>query len=288
MEKMGNCPFLARSWVVTKMDQMVTGGGHRVDWEAAFFQQYQDACVGRLLRGIIHNLNGVNQAFSLQAALFRSMFVQAEGMLSAAELACGPAAESLSLLRGLLRKRLMMVGQMEEKVEEGQRIVARVLPLSQRYGDGHGDPVSLDTIVALEIEILNADTFFKHSLKKTVSIAPDIPPLQRWFGELHTLCFVLLDNSLNSLRAVSTPSLSITAYVEGGSLLLAVRDSGVGIEKDLAGQIFEPFFTTRAGATGVGLYLAKQMVTAIGGSLDFVSRPGDTCFTAMIPLVKVV
>jgi len=259
-----------------------------MDWESAFFQQYQDAYVGRLLRGIIHNLNGVNQAFSLQAALFRSMFVQAEGMLDAAELASGSAAESLSLLRDLLRKRLLMVSQMDEKVEEGQRIVARVLPLSQRYGGGHDASVSLETIVALEIEILTADTFFKHSVKKTVTIAPDIPPLQQWLGELHTLCSVLLDNALNSLRAVPAPSLSITAYVEGDSLLLAVRDSGVGIEKHVAGQIFEPFFTTREGATGVGLYLANKMVTAIGGSLEFVSRPGDTCFTVMIPLAKVV
>jgi len=257
-----------------------------MDWEAAFFQQYQDACVGRLLRGIIHNLNGVNQAFSLQASLFRSMFVQAEGMLDQAEFACGAEAESLPLLRDLLRKRLVMVNQMDEKVAEGQRIVARVLPLSQRY-DGHAATVALETIVALEMEILAADPFFKHSVKKTVTLSSAIPPLHQRFLELHTLCFVLLDNALRALRSVPSPSLSITAYAEEGSLIVAVRDSGEGIEQHLAGQIFKPFFTTREGATGVGLYLAQQTVTAMGGTLEYVSRPGDTCFTVTIPLAQV-
>ena len=51
-------------------------------WEEAFIRFGFDAAVGRLFRGIIHNLNGVGQAFSMQAELLNMMFGQVDGMLA--------------------------------------------------------------------------------------------------------------------------------------------------------------------------------------------------------------
>jgi len=259
-----------------------------MDWEKAFFEQYQDACVGRLLRGIIHNLNGVNQAFSLQAALFRNMFVQGEKMLQDAENTCPTADCGLIPLRELFRKRVAMVGQMEEKVETSQRIVARVLPLAQLYGIEQGLSVSLAAIVEMEMEILSADSFFKHRIEKTIAFSPDLPPLRRRCLELHTICFVLLDNAANALRDSSARTLCLTARHTDDLFIIEVRDSGPGIEPELASRIFEPFFSTREGALGIGLFLAKKTVLDMGGSLECVSVPGDTCFTVTLPLAEVV
>lgn len=258
-----------------------------MDWETAFFEQYHEACVGRLLRGIVHNLNGVNQAFSLQAALFNSMFTQADRLLHEAIGVCPEADGALTPLQELLRKRAPMVGQMEEKIETCQRIVARILPLAHLYGMGHDSEVSLRAIIDLEMEILAADTFFKHRIDKAVDLPPNLPTLRRHWVELHTLCYVLLENAVAALRDTERPALHLKASSADGALRIEVRDTGCGIEPTLASRIFEPFVSTRKGALGVGLFLAQKTAKSLGGSIDFSSTPGDTCFAVTVPLAAV-
>lgn len=259
-----------------------------MDWEKAFFEQYQDACVGRLLRGILHNLNGVNQAFSLQTTLFKSMFEQAERLLGEATNSASDCKPALEAVRDLLAKRAVMVGQMEEKVETSQRIVARVLPLAQLYcATREDDEVTLDFILSLEMEILTADSFFKHRIVKAVELAANLPILRRHWVELHTILFILLDNAQAALRDSERPELRLAARVQDEALTIEVHDSGAGIAPEVAAHLFEPFVSTREGALGVGLFLARKTVLGLGGTIEFSSEPGDTCFTVTLPLAAV-
>lgn len=259
-----------------------------MDWEAAFFQQYQDACVGRLLRGIIHNINGANQAFSLQAALFNSMFSQAEELLGEAMSSCPNAECGVAPVRALLAKRAVMVGQMEDKVATSQRIVSRILPLAQLYWDEHGEAVSIATIVELEMEIMAADSFFKHKIDQRLELAPDLPSIRRHCVEMHTLIHVLLDNAAYALRDAENPWLHLAAHCSGDSLILRVSDSGSGVDADVATWIFEPFYSTRDGALGVGLFLAKKTAVAMGGRIEYSSEGGNTAFTVTVPLLELL
>ncbi len=67
--------------------------------------------------------------------------------------------------------------------------------------------------------------------------------------------------------------------IEGGRYVLEVEDAGAGIPAPEQERIFEPFFTTREKGTGLGLPLARKIVTAHGGTLEVESRPGRTVFT---------
>lgn len=259
-----------------------------MDWETAFYQQYQDACIGRMLRGIIHNLNGANQAFSLQAALFTMMFNQAEKLCAEAAVARPDCHTVLEPVRELLRKRSVLAAQMEEKAAISQRIVARVLPLADLYSVDQEGLTTLAAIVDLEMEILAADSFFKHKIDKQVDLAPDIPPLRCHCIELHTILFALLDNTLAALHTAVKPEVRVSARVTEEGLLLEVFDNGQGVAPEVADRLFEPFVTTREGALGVGLFLARKLATDLGATITFTSTPGETCFRVTVPLAAVV
>jgi signal transduction histidine kinase len=64
--------------------------------------------------------------------------------------------------------------------------------------------------------------------------------------------------------------------------MLSVRDNGPGIPPDLAAEIFLPFFTTKTGGTGVGLSLARRIVTAHGGTIALGPSNQGACFEIVL------
>jgi two-component system sensor histidine kinase PilS (NtrC family) len=72
--------------------------------------------------------------------------------------------------------------------------------------------------------------------------------------------------------------------VEPGSLDIDVVDHGPGIPATVAARLFEPFYTTSEHGTGLGLYIARQLVEANQGSLRFVPvAAGGACFRIRLP-----
>jgi signal transduction histidine kinase len=82
----------------------------------------------------------------------------------------------------------------------------------------------------------------------------------------------------------------VRGRADGDGLLLEVQDSGIGIPPEHVPRIFEKFYmvdggiTRRAGGTGVGLYLVREIVRLHGGRLDVASRPGQgSLFSVRLP-----
>ncbi len=55
------------------------------------------------------------------------------------------------------------------------------------------------------------------------------------------------------------------------SVKLTVKDNGPGIAEDLRAKVFEPFFTSKAGGSGLGLYLVREIALASGGTMSLSS-----------------
>lgn len=83
----------------------------------------------------------------------------------------------------------------------------------------------------------------------------------------------LVRNALDAMGGVDEPELDILV-TSGDEVVIAVRDTGHGIEKPE--QLFEPFYTTKKPGEGVGLGLAisSGIVTDLGGRLT--ARNGET------------
>ena len=65
-----------------------------------------------------------------------------------------------------------------------------------------------------------------------------------------------------------------------------MTDNGLGIPENLLDSIMEPFVTTKeAGAgTGLGLSVSHGIITAAGGTLQFLDVPSGACAQIIMPL----
>ena len=86
----------------------------------------------------------------------------------------------------------------------------------------------------------------------------------------------------------SKGEISITTENKDNTIQISIHDNGTGIPNDIVEKIFLPFFTTRPTGKGVGLGLSisHQIVSAYGGSLDYVPSEKGACFVVSIPLEK--
>jgi two-component system, NtrC family, sensor histidine kinase HydH len=75
-------------------------------------------------------------------------------------------------------------------------------------------------------------------------------------------------------EADGRPAIEVSAVREGSRAVLTVRDRGTGINPSDLAHVFEPYFTTKRTGTGLGLAIAKNIVEALGGTLEISSVPG--------------
>ena len=68
-------------------------------------------------------------------------------------------------------------------------------------------------------------------------------------------------------------SLSIGAKVTAPTIEVTIEDEGTGIPADVLEKMFEPFFTTKDLGTGLGLSMARDVMTRLGGEISAENRP---------------
>lgn len=92
---------------------------------------------------------------------------------------------------------------------------------------------------------------------------------------LRSIIYNLVSNAIKFKRDVP-PVIRIQTKSEGKNVILVVQDNGTGIPKDNMEEIFEMYgrLNQKVEGTGIGLYLAKKIVNASGGSFEVESEVG--------------
>jgi signal transduction histidine kinase len=92
---------------------------------------------------------------------------------------------------------------------------------------------------------------------------------------LRQLIWNLVRNAVQASSAGSVVTVTVqAASTPGGSVELAVQDTGVGLSEEAKSRIFDAFFTTRAQGTGVGLAVVKRIADDHGFSIAVESESG--------------
>jgi len=119
-----------------------------------------------------------------------------------------------------------------------------------------------------------------------IRLALDLHPLPPVRTDAQWMEQVLVTVLANALEA-SSPMDEVTfaSPVAGNDAVVQITDEGPGVPQDILSRIFDPYFTTKPHGVGLGLAMARKVMTAHQGSIDLQTESGKgTTVTLSCPL----
>lgn len=123
------------------------------------------------------------------------------------------------------------------------------------------------------------------------------PSLPEFRCDKSQLIQAVLNIKRNALQAATNPSkceillrtrsqrqFSVGTQLHRLVCRIDIIDNGPGIPPELLPAVFAPMVTGRADGTGLGLSIAQSIIQLHGGALECESQPGETRFTAYLPM----
>ncbi len=239
--------------------------------EVAMEEQLQQAAkleaIGQLVGGIAHDYNNILTSIRGFAELGLSKLSPQSPLwkeLSEIYAAAEQAVRITQQLLGFSRKQMIA-----PRVMSANRVIKEMAPLLKRY---MGEDIHLDVQTSPERDTILADRGqFEQCLLNLVINARDAI----WENENR--------NAPRVITLETYPALIDRAYLqdhvgieEGNYLVIAVSDTGTGMDKETMNKIFEPFFTTKPEGKGTGLGCATVfgIVKQNGGNVRVYSERG--------------
>jgi signal transduction histidine kinase len=229
--------------------------------EAQLRQAQKMEAIGQLAGGVAHDFNNILGIITGHCELLLRDLVEPDPRRERATRILSAAERGAALTRQLLafsRKQLL-----QPRVLDLNAVVAEARKM-------------LDRLIGEHIQVITV-------------LDPGIPRIKADPGQIEQ---VILNLALNARDAMPEGGKLIieTAFVELGSLhapgagglasgrqvMLAVSDTGHGMDQETVQRVFEPFFTTKEPGKGTGLGLATVygIVKQSGGQITVYSEPG--------------
>jgi len=191
------------------------------------------------------------------------------------------------------------VEQIAKAGQSAAILTRQLLSLSQKHS-AMPEPVDVNaTVISMEKmlrRLLGVD------IRIVSSLAGSLPPVLVVPGHLEQIIMNLAVNARDAMPDggtlfISTSRVQLgraeaaTLGVEPGHYVeLGVRDTGFGMESEMARKVFEPFFTTKndTNGTGLGLSTVSGIVERAGGSIDIDTQVGEgSTFRVVLPRAHV-
>jgi signal transduction histidine kinase len=147
------------------------------------------------------------------------------------------------------------------------------------------EPVDLAQGITDTLAVLGAKAREKAASVR-MEFDPHLVRVRGYPGELNQVWANVIDNALDAVSDAGRGHVSVSAMVDGPTVIVSVVDDGPGIPDDIKHRIFDPFFTTKGvgKGTGLGLDIARRLVRRHEGDIEVESRPGRTEFRVRLPI----
>ena len=243
--------------------------------------------------------------------------VESAKLASLGEMGAGIAHELNSPLAGILSitevlisrsstndPNRLLLEKMKDAAVRSKDIISDMLTYARPTASLQAD-VAINDVVRATLSLFTSE-LKKISIEIKENYSEPLPFISGNKGQLMSVFLNILKNARDAIgagfplpRSIATGSGVITirtgverAYGYGiDAVVVEISDTGSGIPEEARGMVFDPFFTTKEKGgglnIGLGLSIAKSIVTLHNGSIGFVSEPGKgTTFKVSFPALK--
>jgi len=156
-----------------------------------------------------------------------------------------------------------------------------------RTSDMKPRPVDLGRLIKSQVDRLKP-SITRDGISCLMNIEPDLPQISGDTRALEQIFNNLIINAVQAMKDRPQSQLVVKVQSQRATkdrvfIEASIADNGPGIPKENLDKIFQPFFTTKVDGNGLGLPLAKRIVTAHKGSITVTSFPGGTVFRVVFP-----
>ena len=232
-----------------------------------FVDLYRSSGLSPYIRGVIHNLNGHLQVVSMHIEVMQDLLTRSgektHPSVSGKVTRClGEVEKMKALLEALLERE----GQEEQQVLQ---------------------TIDLNELIEGELSFLRNHFFFKHQVKLEKGLSSALPPLKGYPIDFRKSLHSLLLNAVEAMEVTPQKVMTVVTETRGDSVEFMVRDTGCGISEEVKPLLFTPFFTTKGeGHYGLGLFMARELLTPYGASFRFSCEEGRTTVSVDFPVTS--
>lgn len=229
--------------------------------ERAAQERARLADIGAITAKIVHDLGNPLAALSMQAQL---------------------------ILRRARRGDFQPVAPVRQPAEQILQTLGRLESLVHEFTDFAREhrlvvrPIEVGKLLQSCVDLWHA-LAVERDIQLSVGAAGPLPLLHADEVMLRRVLDNLIKNAIEAVDHGPGQVVVRAALLSEGKLCIAVEDSGPGVQESV--DVFKLFETTKAEGTGIGLAVARQIITAHGGVIDHVPRlPTGTVFRIELPI----
>jgi len=169
----------------------------------------------------------------------------------------------------------------------GSEVIGRLRALSKKALPLK-DNLAINEVV-LDIIALTRGEVVKNGISLRTQLSDDLPSVQGDRVQMQQVILNLILNAVEAMSGVREGSRELLISTDrdvSGGVVVAVTDSGPGLNSESFTRLFEPFYTTKPRGMGMGLSICRTIVESHGGRIS-ASRSAGTGATLQFALPAV-
>jgi signal transduction histidine kinase len=178
----------------------------------------------------------------------------------------------------------------EAVVEDGRRageIIRGIRGMVQK-GKEVRSLVNLNDVIASVLRFVRSDAL-EHQCLVVTEPDPELPLVEADRVQLQQVLLNLVMNAFEAMRETPVAQRRVIIRSErasDGRVRVSVRDFGTGLPAEEPERIFERFFSTKREGMGMGLAIARSIITSLGGELAAKNAEGGgVCVHFSLPVI---
>lgn len=241
----------------------------------------RQAIIGKMVKGIVHNLRG-----PLTVALGSAQLTAAE--FDKLLLISGPVDQDRTRLIHEIKKN---TGRVLEAIGKTSVLVDTLLLQGGSNPTEQTRSIDLNELVQKEYRFLRAEIILEFEVDVEFKLADNLPKIIGKYTDFSQVFYNLVKNACEAMADSIEKHLTISSKYSSTGITISFSDTGPGIDSEKISRIFDPFFSSKSkkksseSGSGLGLFICSRLMTRYQAFISVESREScGSVFSIQIPL----